>query len=316
MNRAEKRNQEKIYKKKMQWAESLRPWQKEFINDALADARATIETEVVSNLDTIITAALVEKTDLSLKEIFDINVTVGEFYGRIRYENSIKGFENRMKTLASIQEEVIKKINGMIKEGKERGPIVKAIREEFKGTGLTTAEINVAYKKCLENAEKEEEYLAAKKILSIIGENVDDYSEEEKSPEWYSDYEYAVQLHFCEEDLSEMTHFLTSRNYDRENKKIIPLSKKMLDKIESYCHSIESACNKYNCGSPVWTEFLDKKYKLLKEYSSKDYDEIWRMEDLNEPYLAEIKTRLAGMFRTIRGLKLPPKRRCKIKPLK
>ena len=31
MNRAEKRNQEKIYKKKMQWAESLRPWQKEFI---------------------------------------------------------------------------------------------------------------------------------------------------------------------------------------------------------------------------------------------------------------------------------------------
>lgn len=49
----------------------------------------------------------------------------------------------------------------------------------------------------------------------------------------------------------------------------------MLDKIESYCHSIESACNKYNCGSPVWTEFLDKKYKLLKEYSSKYYDEIW-----------------------------------------
>ena len=178
MNRAEKRNQEKIYKKKMQWAESLRPWQKEFINDALADARATIETEVVSNLDTIITAALVEKTDLSLKEIFDINVTVGEFYGRIRYENSIKGFENRMKTLASIQEEVTKKINEMIKEGKERGPIVKVIREEFKGSGLTTAEINVAYKKCLENAEKEEEYLAAKKILSIMGEDVDDCSEE------------------------------------------------------------------------------------------------------------------------------------------
>lgn len=178
MNRAEKRNQEKIYKKKMQWVENLRPWQKEFINDALADARATIETEVVSNLDTIITAALIEKTDLSLKEIFDINVTVGEFYGRIRYENSIKGFENRMKTLASIQEDVTKRINEMIKEGKERGPIVKAIREEFKGTGLTTAEINVAYKKCLENAEKEEEYLAAKKILSIMGEDVDDCSEE------------------------------------------------------------------------------------------------------------------------------------------
>ena len=134
-----------------------------------------------------------------------------------------------------------------------------------------------------------------------------DYSEEEKSPEWYSDYEYAVLLHICEEDLSEMTHYLTSRNYDRENKKIIPLSNKMLDKIESYCDSIESACNKYNCGSPVWTEFLDKKYKLLKEYSSKDYDEIWKMEDLNKPYFAEIKTRLARMFRLIRSLKLPHK---------
>ena len=95
-------------------------------------------------------------------------------------------------------------------------------------------------------------------------QKLSDYSEEEKSPEWYSDYEYAVQLHFCEEDLSEMTHYLTSRNYDRENKKIIPLSNKMLDKIESYCHSIESAFNNYNCGSPVWTDFLDKKYKLLK----------------------------------------------------
>ena len=62
-------------------------------------------------------------------------------------------------------------------------------------------------------------------------QKLSDYSEEEKSPEWYSDYEYAVQLHFCEEDLSEMTHYLTSRNYDRENKKIIPLSQKMLDKI-------------------------------------------------------------------------------------
>lgn len=138
-------------------------------------------------------------------------------------------------------------------------------------------------------------------------QKLSDYSEEEKSPEWYSDYEYAVQLHFCEEDLSEMTHYLTSRSYDRENKKIIPLSKKMLDKIESYCRSIKSACNNYNCGAPVWTDFLDKKFKLLMKYSSKAYDEIWRMEDLSEPYFAKTKVKLARMFRTVRGLKLPQK---------
>ena len=138
-------------------------------------------------------------------------------------------------------------------------------------------------------------------------QKLSDYSEEEKTPEWYSDYEYAVLLHFCEEDLSEMTFYLTSRNYDRQRNKIIPLSKKMLKKIEFYCDCIESACNKYSCGSPIWTEFLDKKYKLLKEYSSKDYDEIWNMEDLNEPYFAETKIKLARVFRLIRSLKLPPK---------
>ena len=138
-------------------------------------------------------------------------------------------------------------------------------------------------------------------------QELSDYSEEEKTLEWYSDYEYAVQLHFCEEDLSEMTNYLTSRNYDRENKKIIPLSKKMLDKIESYCDSIESLCIKYNAGSPVWTEFLDKKFKLLKEYSSKDYDKIWKMEDLNEPYFKTTKVKLAKIFYYIRWLKLPPK---------
>ena len=104
-----------------------------------------------------------------------------------------------------------------------------------------------------------------------------------------------------------MTHYLTSRNYDRQNKKHIPLTKEMLEKIESYCRSIESLCIKYNAGSPIWTEFLDKKFNLLKEYSSKDYDEIWKMEDLNEPYFAKTKARLASMFRTIRALKLPPK---------
>ena len=138
-------------------------------------------------------------------------------------------------------------------------------------------------------------------------QKLSDYSEEEKTLEWYSDYEYAVLLHFCEEDLAEMKYYLTSRNYDRQNKKIIPLSKNILDKIESYCDSVESLCIKYNSGYPLGTEFLDKKYKLLMEYSSKAYDEIWKLEDLNESYFARTEVRLVRMFRTVRGLKLPPK---------
>lgn len=57
----------------------------------------------------------------------------------------------------------------------------------------------------------------------------------------------------------------------------------------------------------VRSYFADRVLKLLKEYRSKDYDEIWKMEDLNEAYFAKTKARLARMFRTVRGLKLPHK---------
>lgn len=53
----------------------------------------------------------------------------------------------------------------------------------------------------------------------------------------------------------------------------------------------------YETGSPVWTEYLEKELTLLKKYASKSYDEIWKMEDLNEPYFAQTKANLAYMFR-------------------
>ena len=51
-------------------------------------------------------------------------------------------------------------------------------------------------------------------------QKLSDYSEEKKSPESYSDYEYAINLHGSEEDLNEINFYLTCRNYDRQNKKI------------------------------------------------------------------------------------------------
>lgn len=138
-------------------------------------------------------------------------------------------------------------------------------------------------------------------------QTLNDYSEEEKTPEWYSDYEYAAWLHVCVDDLDEMTFYLTYRNYDRKNKKIIPLSKEMLKTIEIYCKNIESTCIEYETGSPIWTEFLEQKLTQLKKYASENYDKIWKIEDINEPYFAETKAKLARVFRLIRGLKLPPK---------
>ena len=133
------------------------------------------------------------------------------------------------------------------------------------------------------------------------------YDEIPMSPEKYSDNKYAILLHFCDEDLFEMTPYLTDRNYDSRTKKIIPLSKNLLHRINLYCDVLLDNCNKYLTGTPVLTEMLEKKMNLLKEYAEKDYDKIWQTPDLNEPYLAEIKVKLARIFRLIRSFKLPNK---------
>ena len=49
-------------------------------------------------------------------------------------------------------------------------------------------------------------------------QTLDYYEEEEKTPEWYSDYEYAIWFHACDEELDEMCFYLLKRNYDKENK--------------------------------------------------------------------------------------------------
>ena len=69
--------------------------------------------------------------------------------------------------LKKIEAEGIKEIEKLIGEGKKRAEIVKAIREKYKGTGITTAEINSAYKQVNERLEKE---AAAKKAIEILEE--------------------------------------------------------------------------------------------------------------------------------------------------
>ena len=137
-------------------------------------------------------------------------------------------------------------------------------------------------------------------------QTLSDYSEEEKSPESYSDYEYAIPLHFVVDSLDDIYygHF-DHRRYDRETKKVIPLTKKELINIEDNCCWIMKYCTKYSEGKAILTPLLKKEFDLVKEYGSEFYDKIWQSEDLNEPYFSETKTKLARMFRTLRGLKLP-----------
>jgi len=63
-----------------------------------------------------------------------------------------------------------------------------------------------------------------------IEQTLSDYSEEEKSPEWYSDYEYATKLHLIVDYLDNLYYgYFYHRRYDRETKKVIPFTQKELN---------------------------------------------------------------------------------------
>ena len=137
-------------------------------------------------------------------------------------------------------------------------------------------------------------------------QTLNDYSEEEKSPEWYSDYEYAFNIRCIIDTIYEMYYEnFEYRRYDRETKKVIPFTKKELKEIESDCNYIMNYCTKYSEEDTILTPFLQSEFDILKKYSLEYYDKIWQSQDINEPYFSETKKLLARMFRMMHGLKLP-----------
>ena len=167
MNRAEKRKQIAIAKKKAEFAKKLTPVQQQYINEVVELTKQNTMLLMADILDTAMTGALVEDTALTMQEIFNINMKVGQFIAEIQRENINIGVEERKMNLKKIEAEGIKEIEELIGEGKKRAEIVKAIREKYKGTGITTAEINSAYKQVNERLEKE---AAAKKAIEILEE--------------------------------------------------------------------------------------------------------------------------------------------------
>ena len=166
MNRAEKRKHLAKAKKKAEFAKQLTPVQKEYINELVELTKQNTMLQMADIFDIVMTGALTEHTDLSMKEIFNINVTAGQFIGEIQRQNYEIGAEQRKMNLKAIEKEGIEKIETLIRTGKTRGEIVKELRLLYKGTGITTAEINCAYKQVEEKLEKE----AAEKIVEILGE--------------------------------------------------------------------------------------------------------------------------------------------------
>lgn len=166
MNRAEKRKHLAKAKKKAEFAKQLTPVQKEYIDEIVELTKQNTMLQMADIFDIVMTGALVEHTNLSMKEIFNINMTAGQFIGEIQRQNFEIGAEQRKMNLKKIEKEGIEIIEELLRAGKTRGEIVKELRLLYKGTGITTAEINCAYKQVEEKLEKE----AAEKIVEILGE--------------------------------------------------------------------------------------------------------------------------------------------------
>lgn len=166
MNRAEKRKQLAKSKKKAEFAKQLTPVQKEYISEMVELTKQNVMLQMADIFDVVMTGALVEHTNLSMKEIFNINMTSGQFMGEIQRQNFEIGAEQRKMNLKKIEKEGIEIIEELLRAGKTRGEIVKELRLLYKGTGITTAEINCAYKQVEEKLERE----ASDKIVEILGE--------------------------------------------------------------------------------------------------------------------------------------------------
>ena len=166
MNRAEKRKHLAKAKKKAEFVKQLTPVQKEYIDELVNLTKQNTMLQMADIFDIVMTGALTEHTDLSMRDIFNINMTAGRFIGEIQRQNYEIGVEQRKMNLKAIEKEGIEKIETLMKAGKTRGEIVKELRLLYKGTGITTAEINCAYKQVEEKLEME----AAEKIVEILGE--------------------------------------------------------------------------------------------------------------------------------------------------
>lgn len=173
--RADKRELVKKAKKKAEFAKKLTPLQQEYINEVVEAGKDYARIVLMNCFDVSVQGSLIECTDLSYKDIENIVQRSGELMRECKDILEIMSVEERIMAVKAIENEVAEKIAKMIFEGKERKDIVKAIRAEYKGTGLTTPEINIYWKKGMEGfkkfVEEQEELKKSIEISEAIKEN-------------------------------------------------------------------------------------------------------------------------------------------------
>ena len=161
MNRSQRRKLKRDQGKELaqhntevKWLDTLQPWQKKIIEKMLREAKIDAEIECIETVDKILTGVLFERTDMTWEETFEFNSVFGKYYAEYKFVVSRYGKEKRLKMLQGLETEIINKIEKWIVEGKSKVQIVKQIREEYKGVGLVSPEINNVYQRVYEKYKK------------------------------------------------------------------------------------------------------------------------------------------------------------------
>lgn len=146
-SRADKRELVKKAKKKAEFAKKLTPLQQEYINEVVEAGKEHIRVKCMNVFDCTVQTALIEKTDFNYEEICDIVIRCGQLMKEAFDALENISFEERIMKVKAIENEVAEDITKMIFDGKTRVEVVKAMREKYVGTGLTTQDINIYWKK-------------------------------------------------------------------------------------------------------------------------------------------------------------------------
>ena len=180
MNRSQRRKLEREqgkevaqYNAQAKWLDTLLPWQKKVIDTMLREAKVDAEIDSVAVVDKILIGVLLEH-DFTWEEAYNFNTMFGRYYAEYKFEVAKIGKEKRLKMLIELESEIVEKIENGIQLEKTRGQIVKEIKQEYKGVGITTPEINNVYGRTLESYKsyiKEFEPAIIKKVGDCLNKN-------------------------------------------------------------------------------------------------------------------------------------------------
>lgn len=182
MNRNQRRQLEKqqnkeiaVYNSQNKWLENLQPNQKSVIDHMIREAKVDAEIECVAVVDKILTGVLFERTDMNWKESYDFNVAFGRYYAEYKFNVARVGKEKRLKMLNGLENEIVSKVQKWIAEGKGKVEIVKLIKNDYKGVGLISPEINNVYQRTFEEYKdmiKEIEPKLIREMVEYLNKNI------------------------------------------------------------------------------------------------------------------------------------------------